>query len=116
MMEGVEDSNHGDPSIPKKEEMEEVNDKNVQNGVNESSEKKEKEAKNTAEEGEKEESTCLPLVDLDPKTCEIRQPHRFAPKDLLTVLRNVERDIAACEAVVKDEAEKRKRHRIDDCR
>jgi len=68
------------------------------------------------EDGREEKYEPMSALDLDPKTAEILQPRRFAPKDLLAVLRNVERDIGACETVIRDEAEKRKRHRVDDCR
>ena len=54
--------------------------------------------------------------DFDPKVVELNEPQRFAPKDLLALLRNIETDISTCESVIKDENEKRKKHKIDDCR
>ncbi len=50
--------------------------------------------------------------DFDPKSSELREPHRFSPPDLLTILRSVDRDMAACEVVVRDETEKRRKHRV----
>ncbi|XP_071156129.1 ubiquitin carboxyl-terminal hydrolase calypso-like isoform X1 [Mytilus edulis] len=40
----------------------------------------------------------------------------FTPKDLLALLKNVENEIKLCEVNLKDELEKRKKYRIDDCR
>lgn len=40
----------------------------------------------------------------------------FTPKDLLALLKNVESEIRLCEINLKDELEKRKKYRIDDCR
>ncbi|XP_071082119.1 ubiquitin carboxyl-terminal hydrolase BAP1-like [Haliotis cracherodii] len=40
----------------------------------------------------------------------------FSPKDLLDLLKNVENEIETCEANLKDENEKRKKYKIDDCR
>ncbi|KAL5013369.1 hypothetical protein ScPMuIL_007639 [Solemya velum] len=43
--------------------------------------------------------------------------HRaFSPKDLLALLKNVEREIILCETNLKDEIEKRKKYKIDDNR
>lgn len=44
------------------------------------------------------------------------EPHRFAPKDLLALLKTVENEISICEANLHDEIEKRKKYKIDDCR
>ena len=52
---------------------------------------------------------------LDPNAKDLK-PNKFEPKDLLTLLRNIEREIAAAENVLKEENEKRKKHKIDDCR
>lgn len=46
----------------------------------------------------------------------LREPHTFAPKDLLALLKNVETEIANCEASLKDENDKRTKYKIDDCR
>lgn len=40
----------------------------------------------------------------------------FTPKDLLDLLKNVENEIELCEANLKEEMEKRKKYKIDDCR
>ncbi|XP_041348594.1 ubiquitin carboxyl-terminal hydrolase BAP1-like isoform X2 [Gigantopelta aegis] len=40
----------------------------------------------------------------------------FSPKDLLDLLKNVENEIETCEANLKEEIEKRKKFKIDDCR
>ena len=61
-------------------------------------------------------SAAQSVADFDPKTSELSEPHRFAPKDLLSLLRSIESEIHSCETVVKDENDKRKRHKIDDCR
>ena len=61
-------------------------------------------------------SLAQSVADFDPKTSELSEPHRFAPKDLLSLLRSIESEIHSCEIVVKDENDKRKRHKIDDCR
>ncbi|KAL3851977.1 hypothetical protein ACJMK2_015667 [Sinanodonta woodiana] len=42
--------------------------------------------------------------------------HGFKPKDLLALLKNVEKEIGTCEQNLKDEVEKMKKYRIDDCR
>lgn len=52
----------------------------------------------------------------DPRTKELFEPHKFAPKDLLTLLKTIEADIHSCNDVLRDETEKRKKHRVDDCR
>merc|ERR1712018_737443 len=52
----------------------------------------------------------------DPWTKELFEPHRFAPKDLLTLLKTIESDIQSCNDTLRDEMEKRKKPRIDDCR
>lgn len=46
----------------------------------------------------------------------LREPHTFAPKDLLALLKNVESEIANCETSLKDENDKRSKYKIDDCR
>ena len=52
----------------------------------------------------------------DPRTKELFEPHKFAPKDLLTLLKTIESDIHGCDDSLRDENEKRKKHRMDDCR
>ncbi|KAI8511623.1 Ubiquitin carboxyl-terminal hydrolase bap1 [Branchiostoma belcheri] len=42
--------------------------------------------------------------------------HAFAPKDLLALLKNVETEIQICEQHLKDEIEKRKKYKVDNCR
>lgn len=44
------------------------------------------------------------------------EPHKFAPKDLLALLKTVESEISVCESNLRDETEKRKKYKIDDCR
>lgn len=44
------------------------------------------------------------------------QQHTFAPKDLLALLKNLEGEISLCEGNLRDENEKRKKYKIDDCR
>merc|ERR1712029_570836 len=56
------------------------------------------------------------ITAFDPRTKELFEPHRFAPKDLLTLLKTIESDIHSCNDTLRDEMEKRKKHRIDDCR
>lgn len=46
----------------------------------------------------------------------IHSHQAFTPKDLLALLKNVENEIKLCEVNLKDELEKRKKYRIDDCR
>ncbi|ESO94413.1 hypothetical protein LOTGIDRAFT_175432 [Lottia gigantea] len=40
----------------------------------------------------------------------------FTPKDLVSLLKNVEREISVCENNLKEENEKRRKYKIDDCR
>ena len=63
---------------------------------------------------DKASSPALP--DFDPRTAKLYEPQKFAPKDLLALLRNIETDIADCEVDLKDENEKHKKHTVDDCR
>lgn len=57
---------------------------------------------------------------IDPKLCskypELFEPHTFAPKDLLALLKNLEHEINICETSLKDENDKRNKYKIDDCR
>lgn len=50
------------------------------------------------------------------KNSDILEPHTFAPKDLLALLRNLENEICMCEISLKDENDKQNKYRIDDCR
>lgn len=57
---------------------------------------------------------------VDTKLCskypELFEPHTFAPKDLLALLKNLENEISVCEVNLRDENDKRKKYKIDDCR
>ncbi|XP_058791059.1 ubiquitin carboxyl-terminal hydrolase calypso isoform X2 [Phymastichus coffea] len=57
---------------------------------------------------------------IDSKLCsefsELSEPHTFAPKDLLALLKNLEHEIGICETALKDENDKRNKYKIDDCR
>lgn len=53
--------------------------------------------------------------DVSGKTIETPH-HTFAPKDLLALLKNLEGEISVCEGNLRDENEKRKKYKIDDCR
>ncbi|KAJ8895553.1 hypothetical protein PR048_000889 [Dryococelus australis] len=46
----------------------------------------------------------------------VLEPHAFAPNDLLSLLKSLESDIRVCEVSLRDENEKRKQYKIDDCR
>ncbi|KAG8198763.1 hypothetical protein JTE90_023525 [Oedothorax gibbosus] len=50
------------------------------------------------------------------KKPQLIEPHRFAPKDLLALLKTVETEIEICELNLHDEVEKRKKYKVDDCR
>ncbi len=54
--------------------------------------------------------------DFDPKKTELHEPLRFSPPDLLAILRNIDKEVEGCQAVVQEETEKRRRHKVDDCR
>ena len=47
---------------------------------------------------------------------QLYEPSRLAPRDLLTLLRKIEREAAACESGIREEREKRRKHRVDDAR
>ena len=71
--------------------------------------------KDEGSEGEPKEK--VPKVeDFDPREKKLDEPQKFAPKDLLSLLRNIDLEIHACEANIREENEKRKKHRVDDCR
>ncbi|KAJ8958684.1 hypothetical protein NQ318_016410 [Aromia moschata] len=50
------------------------------------------------------------------KNQELLEPHSFAPKDLLALLRNLENEICMCEISLKDENDKQNKYKVDDCR
>jgi len=52
----------------------------------------------------------------DPRTKQLFEPHKFAPKDLLILLKTIEADENEMKILLRDENEKRKKHRVDDCR
>ena len=69
----------------------------------------------------------MTLLSINPQGChfngeilssamQVYEPQRFAPKDLLTLLRKIETEAAACESGIREEKEKRRKHRVDDCR
>lgn len=53
---------------------------------------------------------------IDPKLCskypELFEPHTFAPKDLLALLKNLEHEISICETSLKDENDKRNKYKV----
>ena len=53
---------------------------------------------------------------MDSKLCskypELLEPHTFAPKDLLALLKNLEHEIDACETAIKDENDKRAKYKV----
>jgi len=55
-------------------------------------------------------------LSFDPQHVELYEPHSFAPKDLLSILRSIETDIHCTENKMRDEVEKRRKYRVDDCR
>ncbi|XP_069693505.1 ubiquitin carboxyl-terminal hydrolase calypso isoform X2 [Periplaneta americana] len=65
-------------------------------------------------------STTTNHKKVDTKLCskypELFEPHTFAPKDLLALLKNLENEISVCEGNLRDENDKRKKYKIDDCR
>lgn len=111
-MEGLEDSNssslnsNGNAQTIKEEEEEQKQEAQKRA---DSADPKQSKSEDIKEETESVDS-------FDPKTSELSEPHRFAPKDLLSLLRNIERSIHHCEGSVRDENEKRRKHRVDDCR
>ncbi|XP_023015317.1 ubiquitin carboxyl-terminal hydrolase calypso [Leptinotarsa decemlineata] len=50
------------------------------------------------------------------KNQELLEPHTFAPKDLLALLRNLENEICMCEISLKDENDKQNKYKVDDSR
>lgn len=57
---------------------------------------------------------------VDLKMCskypELFEPHKFAPKDLLALLKNLENEIGVCELSLQEENDKRNKYKVDDCR
>jgi hypothetical protein len=53
---------------------------------------------------------------VDTKRCskypELFEPHTFAPKDLLALLKNLENEISVCEVNLRDENDKRKKYKV----
>lgn len=43
---------------------------------------------------------------------EILEPHTFAPKDLLALLRNLDNEICLCEMNLKDENDKQNKYKV----
>ncbi|XP_015917478.1 ubiquitin carboxyl-terminal hydrolase BAP1 [Parasteatoda tepidariorum] len=64
---------------------------------------------NKSDESSKQDS-CMS------KHPQLIEPHHFAPKDLLALLKTVETEIEICELNLHDEVEKRKKYKVDDCR
>jgi len=52
----------------------------------------------------------------DPQNVKLYEPHSLSPKDLVSLLRSIETDIHCTENKMRDEVEKKKKYRIDDCR
>lgn len=46
------------------------------------------------------------------KNQEFLEPHTFAPKDLLALLRNLENEICMCEISLKDENDKQNKYKV----
>lgn len=57
-----------------------------------------------------------PRPDFDAKNVELEEPLTFTPRDLVTILRSIETDIFCTENTIRDENEKKKKFRTDDCR
>ena len=64
-----------------------------------------------------DEESDLNKPDFDAQTVELNEPlDTFSPRDLVYILRNIETDIYWTENKIRDEGEKKKKHRTDDCR
>lgn len=115
LMEGMDDSNSScvSPSGGTNNKEENNESKNSDHKDHEDDKVKDTEG---SENVKKADSDTSSVSDFDPKTSELLEPHRFAPKDLLTLLRNIEKDICNCESVLRDENEIRRKHKVDDCR
>ncbi|XP_060516737.1 ubiquitin carboxyl-terminal hydrolase calypso isoform X2 [Cylas formicarius] len=53
---------------------------------------------------------------VEKRSQDILEPHTFAPKDLLALLRNLENEICLCEMNLSDENDKQNKYKIDDSR
>uniref|UniRef100_T1IWJ3 Ubiquitin carboxyl-terminal hydrolase n=1 Tax=Strigamia maritima TaxID=126957 RepID=T1IWJ3_STRMM len=73
-------------------------------------------AKKSTNSTEKTEDEVKSKEHIHSRYPQLMEPHRFAPKDLLALLKNVETEIATCETNLRDEIEKRKKYKIDDYR
>merc|ERR1711997_36939 len=62
------------------------------------------------------EETDDAISKFDPRTKQLFEPHKFAPKDLLILLKTIEADENEMKILLRDENEKRKKHRVDDSR
>ena len=60
------------------------------------------------------EPTDEAITKFDPRTKQLFEPHKFAPKDLLILLKTIEADENEMKILLRDENEKRKKHRVDD--
>lgn len=56
--------------------------------------------------------SALPQSKESPKYPQLIEPHTFAPKDLLALLKNIENEINACESALHDEIEKQNKYRV----
>lgn len=63
----------------------------------------------TVTEDKKVEKIDSKLVSKYP---ELFEPHTFAPKDLLALLKNLEHEIGICETSLKDENDKRNKYKV----
>merc|ERR1719189_3018227 len=65
---------------------------------------------------QKPDNTDAPLPHFDAQNVQLQEPYSFSPKDLVSILRSIETDIFCTENKVRDENEKKKKFRTDDCR
>merc|ERR1712156_1154207 len=56
------------------------------------------------------EPTDEAITKFDPRTKQLFEPHKFAPKDLLILLKTIEADENEMKILLRDENEKRKKH------
>ena len=54
--------------------------------------------------------------EFDPQRTRLYEPFRFSPRDLVGILKTIENDIHGTDIRMKDETEKHRKYRIDDCR
>ena len=105
---------HDYAKSPLMEEVKEEED-NEEDGSHKGDELK-SEDKDSGAKSEEDEGCSEAISTFDPRTKQLFEPHRFAPKDLLTLLKTIEVDIHSCMDTLRDENDKRKKHRIDDSR